>query len=80
VKTNLHTEPCSNARQAYNLLAKQLREGTLFTFLDPDLNKQTTQPLTSNTNPLEGGTNAQIKAVIQLHRGLSENHMRRAVE
>lgn len=69
-----------NARQAYNLLARQLREGTLFTFLDPDLNKQTTQPLTSSTNPLEGGINAQIKAVIQLHRGLSENHMRRAVE
>lgn len=69
-----------NARQAYNLLSIQVRQGTLFTFLDPTLNVRTTTPITSNTNLLEGGANAQIKALICNYRGLCEEHMRRTVQ
>ena len=69
-----------NARKAYNLLATQTRKGTLFAFLNPSLQAQATSPLPSTTNALEGDINAQIKALIRSHRGLSENHMRRAVE
>ena len=69
-----------NARKAYNLLATQTRKGTLFAFLNPSLQAQATSPLPSTTNALEGGINAQIKALIRSHRGLSEDHMRRAVE
>ncbi|NMX02309.1 hypothetical protein HHJ75_11665 [Mobiluncus mulieris] len=69
-----------NARKAYNLLASQTRRGTLFAFLNPHLQAQATSPLPSTTNALEGGINAQIKALIRNHRGLSENHMRRAVQ
>ena len=69
-----------NARQAYKLLARQVQKNTLFTFLDPALTTQSKTRLDHTTNPLEGGINAQIKRVIYNHRGLSEQHMRRAVE
>ena len=60
------------ARRAYNLLAKQTRKATLFTFLDPTLNKQATTTLPATTNELEGAINAAIKTLIYNHRGLSE--------
>ncbi len=56
------------------------QEGTLFTFLDPELIAQTHENLTSPTNALKGGINAQIKNLVRYHRGLSEDHMKRAVE
>ena len=69
------------ARRAYNLLAKQTRKATLFTFLDPTLNKQaTTAPLPATTNELEGAINAAIKSLIYNHRGLSEPHMKKAAQ
>lgn len=68
------------ARRAYRLLTRQLRDGTLFAFLDPVLREQVTAPIPSNTNALEGGINSQIKRLINTHKGLSEDHMRRAIE
>ncbi|WP_296773758.1 hypothetical protein [Varibaculum sp.] len=68
------------ARRAYNLLAKQTRKATLFTFLDPTLNKQATTTLPATTNELEGAINAAIKSLIYNHRGLSEPHMKKAAE
>lgn len=32
------------------------------------------------TSPLEGGINSQIREVLRRHRGLSEEHQKRAVE
>ena len=69
-----------NSRRAYRLLEKLARQGVLFTFLDPCLREQVCEVLPSTTNALEGGVNAQIKNLIRCHRGLSEEHMRRAVE
>ena len=68
------------ARRAYNLLAKQTRKATLFTFLDPTLNKQATTTLPATTNELEGAINAALKALIYNHRGLSEPHMKKAAQ
>ncbi|MDY5154427.1 hypothetical protein [Actinotignum urinale] len=52
------------ARGAYNLLAKQTRKATLFTFLDPTLNKQATITLPAATNELEGAINATITTTL----------------
>ena len=68
------------ARKAYNLLARQVKNGTLFTFLDPLLLEKTSIPIPSTTNALEGGINSQIKKLVSFHKGLSEDHMRRAIE
>lgn len=68
------------ARKAYNLLARQVKNGTLFTFLDPLLLEKTSVPIPSTTNALESCINAQIKKLVNVHKGLSEDHMRRAIE
>ena len=34
----------------------------------------------STTNQIEGGINAQLRLLLRHHRGLPEEHMRRAVE
>lgn len=68
------------ARKAYNLLARQVKNGTLFTFLDPLLLEKTSVPIPSTTNALEGGINSQIKKLVSFHKGLSEDHMRRDIE
>lgn len=68
------------ARRAYNLLAKQTRKATLFTHLDPTLNKQATTPLPATTNQLEGAINAALKAPVYNHRGLSAPRMKKATE
>lgn len=70
----------NKARRAYNLLATLSRNGTLFTYLDPQLQAQATIPLAATTNTLEGGINAQIKRLVYNHRGLPPDHMKRAVE
>jgi hypothetical protein len=59
------------ARNGLNTL---LKNGTLFTFLDPLLTAD--GPLPGNNNRLEGGTNAQLREMLRRHRGLSL--MRRA--
>ena len=37
-------------------------------------------PICRNTNRLEGGVNSVVKDVLRNHRGLPEEHMRRACE
>jgi hypothetical protein len=59
-------------RKAWLLLRKLARSGTLFTYLEHDCAR--------TTSPLEGGINSQIKNVLRDHRGMSEEHMKRAAE
>ena len=55
-------------------MGRLLRQGTLFTYLDPELTLE--GPLPRTNNRIEGGVNAQLRAVLRNHRGLSK--MRRA--
>lgn len=64
-------------RSAYLLLEKLVKNGTLFTYLDPD---HEDLAIESTTNRLEGGINTHIRYVLRHHRGMSEEHMKRAVE
>lgn len=59
-------------RKAWNLLARLTRNGTLFRYIDYG-NVRT-------TSALEGGINNGIRRVLNLHRGMSEEHMKRAAE
>lgn len=59
-------------RKAWLLLRKLTRENVLFTYLDYG-NART-------TSPLEGGINAQLRHVLRTHRGMPEEHMKRAAE
>ena len=64
-------------RSAYYLLERLVKTGALFTHLAPeheDLN------ISSTTNRIEGGVNAQLRLLLKHHRGMSEAHMKRAVE
>lgn len=61
-----------NLRKAYNLLTELQRRGHLFTYLTTGCPKTTSR--------LEGGINSIIKNVLRLHRGMSEEHQRRAAE
>jgi hypothetical protein len=59
-------------RKAWLLIQGVLRKGTLFTYISYG------NPRT--TSPLEGGINSQIRNVLRSHRGMSEEHMKRAAE
>ncbi len=59
-------------------LDRHIKDGVLFTFLNPDINAA--QPLASTTNPLEGGINAPLKGFLHAHRGWSEDHMLTALD
>ena len=59
-------------RKAWLLLRKLTRDDVLFTWLDYG-NART-------TSPLEGGINNGIRHVLRAHRGMSEQHMKRAAE
>lgn len=65
-------------RRCYRRLEKLFREGRLFAFLDPSLTAA--GPVASTTNRLEGGVNSPFKRMLLDHRGLPEEHMRRACE
>lgn len=67
-----------HTRTIVRSLDHYIKDGVLFTFLDPELS--TSQPLASTTNSLEGGTNAPLKAFLRAHRGLSEPHMLTAID
>ena len=56
-------------RKAGASLGRLVRQGTLFTYLDPDLAKE--GPLPSANNHIEGGVNAQLRALLRNHRGMS---------
>lgn len=64
-------------RSAYRQLAKLIRDGQLFTYLDPTL---TPGPIPRTTNHVEGGINSQIRTKLKLHRGLSQTHEQRLVD
>lgn len=59
-------------RKAWLLLRKLARDGVLFTYLE--------HGNTRTTSPLEGGINSQIRHVLRTHRGMTEEHMKRAAE
>ncbi len=59
-------------RKAWQLLAKLVREESLFTFV--------TYGNPRTTSPLEGGINNGIRHVLRSHRGMTEEHMKRAAE
>ena len=56
-------------RKARRSLVVLVNKGTLFTYLDPHLAIE--EQLPSTTNRIEGAVNAQIRAVLRNHRGLS---------
>lgn len=59
-------------RKAWHLIRRVSRNDTLFTWI--------TYGNPRTTSPLEGGINAQIRDLLRHHRGMSEDHRRRAVE
>ena len=65
-------------RRAYFRLERLFHNGSLFCFLEPEL--RTYGPVPRDGNRLEGGLNAAIKRMLVNHRGMPENHMRRACE
>jgi len=64
-------------RKAYKRLERLARSGYLFTWLDQ---KFTGLDIQRTTSSLEGGVNAAIRRLLNAHRGLSEPHMKTAVE
>ena len=65
-------------KMCYRRLERLFREGRLFAYLEPELLKG--GPVARTTNRLEGGVNSVVKDVLRNHRGLPEEHMRRACE
>lgn len=65
-------------RKAYRLLERLIKRHHLFTYLDPDLREHAV--LLRSTNRLEGGPNKTIRRLLLIHPGLSESHMRCAIE
>ena len=63
-------------RRAYYRFIRLQRDGTLFAFCEP----AAAGVVPSTTNRLEGGVNADIKRVLDAHRGLTEEHMKRVCE
>lgn len=64
-------------RRARGLLAEVVRNEHLFTWLS---HCQPEETIARTTSPLEGGINAGIKELLRNHRGLSDDHARRAVD
>ena len=64
-------------RKARGGIGKVLRQGCMFTYLDDDLTRE--GPLPSMNNMIEGGVNAQLRHVLQEHRGMSTIHRIKAV-
>jgi len=64
-------------RKAYRLLERLSQAGTLFTYLRTEHAGLNIAP---TTNRIEGGTNAQLRLLLRAHRGMSEDHQKRAIE
>ena len=64
-------------RKAYRLLERLSQAGTLFTYLRTEL---AGLQIASTINRIEGGTNAQPRLLLRAHRGMSEEHRKRAIE
>lgn len=63
-------------RKAYSLLERCAQHQELFTYLEEEFDFR----VASTTNQIEGGINAQLRLLLRHHRGIPEEHMRRAVE
>lgn len=63
--------------KARRSLARLISAETLFTYLDPSLAHLA--PLPSTNNRIEGGTNAQLRAMLRDHRGLSIERRLKAI-
>lgn len=64
-------------RRAYRLLARLVQREELFTYLRPEF---TGLDISSSTNWIEGGTNAMLRDLLHRHRGMTDEHQRRAIE
>ena len=64
-------------RRARGLIATVVKSEHLFTWLTQ---AQPDEKIARTTSPLEGGINAGIKDLLRTHRGLSDDHARRAVD
>ena len=64
-------------RSGHQVLSKLVRDKHLFTFLEPDL---ASLNISATTNMIEGGINSSMRAMLHLHRGMSEAHQKRACE
>ncbi|WP_441414830.1 hypothetical protein [Arthrobacter sp. 2MCAF14] len=58
-------------------LERLSQAGTLFTYLRTEF---TGLDIAATTNRIEGGTNAQLRLILRAHRGMSEEHQKRAIE
>lgn len=66
--------------QARRMVRRLLRDGELFTYLDPALQKTTgMSPLPSTNNRLEGGINASLRRMLDHHRGMPLLHRVKAI-
>lgn len=64
-------------RKARSSLSRLVSQGTLFTYLDPELTRE--GPLPATNNRIEGGVNAQLRALLRNHRGMSSMRRVKAV-
>lgn len=64
-------------RKARRSLVALINNGTLFTFLNPNLAAE--EPLPSMNNRIEGGVNSQLRELLRRHRGLNTTRRIKAV-
>ena len=64
-------------RRAYKRLERLSRTEHLFTYLEPEFANKN---IDHTTNQLEGGINAPIRRLLNTHRGISEPHMKKAIQ
>lgn len=57
--------------RARDSLIRLIKSGNLFTYFDPDLTDQTLTCLAAMNNQIESGINAQLRATLKDHRGMS---------
>jgi len=67
-------------RSAYRQVDKLLGQKQLFTYLEPELLKQTKTPIPRTTNHMEGGTNSTLKGQLYIHRGMPSEHQQRLTD
>lgn len=62
--------------KARNMVARLVKSGRMFTFLDSALYEEEGKvgSIPSTNNPIEGGVNTQLRALLQAHRGMNINH------
>ena len=65
-------------RRVQGLYRRLISDQSLFTWLTES--RQTPSEIARTTSPLEGGINAGIKDLLRRHRGMTNDHARRAVE